>query len=149
MEFIDENKRIKNIDSLKISNFITAPNRTKKIGGVVGKVTEVRGMIVRMLNSNNISVSTKPNTITKKYPPITIQQLSKITQGWTHDELYSIYRTSIEFQKNPAALFWIKYKEFKKNNGEKIKARINKRLLRKNGKEGRENQQEKRQSLFQ
>ena len=132
MEFLDDNKRIENLDTLRIS-YATKhwTPKKKKRGGVVGQITEVRELIVKMLNNNSFKVVHKPEgSVAKKYPPITIQQISMMTKGWTHKELHSIYREAMGFRKNPAALFWIKYKEFKQKNGEKIKARINERLLR-------------------
>lgn len=136
-------KRIKNLDDLKVRVDLSRYTPQKKKGGVNGQIIEIRSLIVAMLNAPK-----KPVKGAKVYKPATMIMVSSLTRGWTAQELYTIYRASIEFSKNPQALFWMKYKEFIKQNGEKIKSRIQQRVLCKNGKESRKDKQGERQAVL-
>lgn len=141
-EYLDV--RIKNLDELKIKVDLSMYTTSKlSRGGINGEITELRQLILTMLNSPR---EIKPGD--KKWKPISMIAICSLTKGWTAQELYSIYRESIEFSKNPAALFWIKYKEFKKKYGEKIKKRINERRFCEMGKKRRKNKQDERQGLL-
>lgn len=143
---MDENldKRIKNLDELKVQVDLSRYAHKKKKGGVNGQISEIRSLLLTMMNTPKPH---KPGE--KKYKPMSMIVISSLTRGWTAQELYEIYRGCIEFSKNPQALFWIKYKEFNKKYGQKIKERIEYRRFQKVGKKGRGDKQEERnQALF-
>lgn len=137
-------KRIKNLDELKVQVDLSRYAPQKKKGGVNGQITEIRSLTVGMLN-----LPKKPVKGAKVYKPVTMLMISTITRGWTAQELYSIYRSAIDFPKNSQALWWKLYKEYKQKNGEKIKARIEQRVLCQNGQKSRKDKQsERNQVLF-
>lgn len=142
---MDENleKRIKNLDDLKVKVDMSMYTYHKQIGGINGQITELRNLILTLLNTPK--PLKKGDKVWKKVSLITICSLTK---GWTAQELYQIYRKSVEFTKNPQAMFWINYKEFKNKNAEKIKKRINERRLCSLGKKSWKNQQKERQGIL-
>jgi hypothetical protein len=99
----------------------------KKVGGINGPLTEIRALTAEMLGKD-------------------IRQIAKLTQGWSHQQLYILYKECQEFRKNPGALWWIKYKELNKKYANQKK--INNKGLLRVGEERRSQKQEKGQSLF-
>ena len=144
MEFLDE-KRIKNVDELKIKVDLKH-YKTKR--GVRDELTELRYNIFHLINVPPKPSDIKDKKYLAKWKPMKFSVVCGLTRGFTKQELYSIYRESISFTKNPQALFWKLYKEFKQKYGEKIKERINKKRLSEMGKKGRCNQQEERNQVL-
>lgn len=119
MEYLDlDDKRIKHLDEMKILVDLVKYKRVGKKGTPNSELSELRYNIFLMLNN--------PTVKDKKWKPIKFSVVAGLTRGWTVQELYSIYRECIAFTKNPQALFWIKYKDFKKKYGEIIKKRSKK-----------------------
>ena len=103
--------------------------KVKKKNGINGQKTEVRALIATMVD--------RP-----------IIQICRLTKGWTHFQMFSLYQECQSFTKNPPALFWKKYKELKLQYGKSKKENTDIKRLPKLGKKSRREEQAERQEVL-
>lgn len=103
--------------------------QVKKKNGINGQKTEVRALIATMVD--------RP-----------IIQICRLTKGWTHFQMFSLYQECQAFTKNPPALFWKKYKELKLQYGKSKKENTDIKRLPKLGKKSRREEQAERQEVL-
>lgn len=80
------------------------------------------------------------------------EQVCGLTRGWSKDQVFGLYREVMADGKNPAALWWVLWKEKRKLYGKTKKQitekKANDRRLSQLGKESRRNKQIEGQGIL-